>query len=365
MPEGKSAQGILVTGFGFGPKNNGDIPSARAHKDGTFQLRVPSDHGYALGIEDLEWASDPWTGLILASDSARPAEIAIKVYRATPLTVRVTRGADREPVANAFLELRTIAVFHWTDRSGKDRSAMGGASTWLKTDSSGMARAGVGRGNQRLRLSDGDWTEERTIEVTSEKPLEVAFHRAWTGRQQIAGRLTKDGDHYAPSGALVARAWAPQPSGFLPLAFNPQVQPDGTFTVDFDAEFVSLFFIDPEQKRCGFLDRVDGNAHVAVTMEPMTANYSGQMLDENNKPMSGRTLEFSVRNSDRKAVVAHKTDEAGSFRFTGLPCNVPLQLQITDEPGRPFYFLADGERIFKPGEERENDPLKPRRIGKP
>src|SRR5262249_29756203 len=87
MPEGSSAEGVLVTGFGFGRADRGDIPHPRALRDGTFRLRIPSEHGYVLGIGDLKWACDLWTGLILGKDSARPAEIAMKVYAATPLTI--------------------------------------------------------------------------------------------------------------------------------------------------------------------------------------------------------------------------------------------------------------------------------------
>src|SRR4029077_16661819 len=36
MPEGVSAEGIVVSGFGFGPKNTGDVPAARAAADGSF-----------------------------------------------------------------------------------------------------------------------------------------------------------------------------------------------------------------------------------------------------------------------------------------------------------------------------------------
>ena len=77
-----------------------------AHAEtGHSRLRVPSEHGYVLGIDDLKWASDPWTGMILGKDSAKPAEITMKVYPATPLTVRVTRGPRRDPVANAWVDL--------------------------------------------------------------------------------------------------------------------------------------------------------------------------------------------------------------------------------------------------------------------
>ena len=199
MPDGADAQGILVTGFGFGPADNGDIPSSRARRDGTFQLQVPSEHGYVLGIEDLKWASDPWTGMILAKDDAKPVEITMKVYPATPLTVRVTRRAQRDPVINAGVELGARADVNWIDSTGKKRSGRGGARTWLTTDADGVARASVGKGKQHLFLNSGVWTEERTIEVTSDKPVEVEFHRAWNGKQRITGQLTSDGEPYVPS----------------------------------------------------------------------------------------------------------------------------------------------------------------------
>jgi hypothetical protein len=363
MPEGANAEGILVTGFGFGPGENGDIPSARARRDGTFHFRVPSEHGYVLGIEDLKWASDPWTGLILGKGSNQPAEIAMKVYPATPLTIRVIRGPQRDPVVNSWLELGTIADVNWTDGTGKKQSGRGRVSTWLTTDANGVARAGVGKGQQQLRLSSGAWSEERTITVTSEKPVEVEFYRAWAGRQRVTGRLSSDGARYVPSPTLVARAWVPQPVGQIPLAVEPEVQPDGSFDVKFDAVCVSLFFIDRDRQKSGFAERVPGDADVELNMEPMTATYSGTFLDENAQPMSDRTLEFYVRSSDAKPVAAQQTDKTGRFRFTSLPCKVPLQLTIRDENDRPDYFLVDGDREFNPGEVRENDQLKPRRIG--
>ena len=92
MPAGSTAEGILITGFGFITGDTGDAPYARARRDGTFSLRVPSEYGYVLGINDFKWASDPWSGKILTKDTHDPAEIVMNVYPATPLTVRVTRG---------------------------------------------------------------------------------------------------------------------------------------------------------------------------------------------------------------------------------------------------------------------------------
>jgi hypothetical protein len=363
MPEGADPEGILVSGFGFGPANRGDIPHARALRDGTFRLRVPSEHAYVLGIDDLKWASDHWTGVILGKDLARPAEISIKVYPATPLTVRVTRGPRHDPVANAWVNLSSRGYVTWTDGTGKQRSGSSGVRRWLRTDADGLARAGVGKGDHNLRLSSGDWNEEQDVKVTSEKPVEFAFHRDWMGERRVAGRLMLDGEPYSPSPALVARAWATRSrvSGLLPPAFEPVVHPDGTFEVAFDAESASLFFVDRDRQRSGFVERVRGDGAVDVNMEP-TATYGGILLDENGQPMAGRTLEFYVKDTHSKVGAAQQTDKAGRFRFTGVPTNVPLQLGIRNEGNDPEYDLWEA-RMFKPGEVREDDQVKSHRAG--
>ena len=160
---------------------------------------------------------------------------------------------------------------------------------------------------------------------------------------------------------LVARAWAPQSSHLIPLAFEPVVHPNGTFEVAFDAESVSLFFIDRDQQRSGFAERVHGDADVDVTMEP-TATYSGTLVDENAQPVAGRTLEMYVKTSDDKSVAAQQTDKAGRFRFTGVPSNVPLQFSNRHESDGPECYVVNGDRMFNPGEVRENDQLKLHRV---
>jgi RNA polymerase sigma factor (sigma-70 family) len=353
MPEGVDAGGILVTGRGRGPTNLGDIPYARARRDGTFSLYVPSEHNYVLGIADLKWASDPWTGMILVKDSAKPAEITMKVYPATPLIVRVTRGPEREPVVNAWVDLKSMGQVNWTDKSTgvKISGTAGGAQTWLTTDADGVARAGVGKGEHVVRL--------RQIQVTSDKPVEVEFQRSWNGKRRITGRLMFDGAPYTPSPTLVARAWrTPHPLLRFPtLAFEPVVHPNGSFEVAFDAESASLFFVDRDQQRSGFAKKVHGDTDVDVTLEA-TATYSGTLLDDNAQPVAGCTLEMYVEPSDNKPVAAQQTDKAGRFRFTGVPSHVALEIRNRPEIGGPDCYVVDGDRMFNPDEVRENDQLK-------
>jgi RNA polymerase sigma factor (sigma-70 family) len=361
MPEGVDAGGILVTGRGRGPTSHGDIPYARARRDGTFSLHVPSEHNYVLGIADLKWASDPWTGMILVKDSAKPAEITMKVYPATPLIVRVTRGPEREPLVNAWVDLKSMGQVNWTDKSTgvKISGPASGVNTWLTTDADGVARAGVGKGEHVLRLASGDWNEERQIRVTSDKPVEVEFQRSWNGKRRITGRLMFDGAPYTPSPTLVACAWRPPDPlrRFPPLAFEPVVHPNGSFEVAFDAESASLFFIDRDQQRSGFAKQVHGDTDVDVTLEA-TATYSGTLVDDNAQPVAGCTLEMYVEPSDNKPVAAQQTDKEGRFRFTSVPSHVSLEIRNRYEIGGPDCYVVNGDRMFNPDEVRENDPLK-------
>ncbi len=357
MPEGASALGILVSGFGFGPTNRGDIPYARAGRDGTFLLRVPSEHGYVLGIEDLKWASDAWKGKIIGNDSNKPADVSIRVYPATPLVVRVTRGPRREPMANVWIDLKTRREVKWTDSKGKERSGYGGVGTWLSTDSHGVARAGLGKGEHGLRMVAENWEEEKTVKVTSDAPVEVEFHRGWIGKRRITGRLLRDGKAFAVSPGVLARAWQSESPVGRPAAFEPVTHPDGSFEVMFDAEAATLLFVDREHELSGYAAKVQGDSVVDVTLAA-TATYAGTLVDDKGQAVAGRVIEIYVKGSDFKPVASAQTDEQGGFRFTGVPPGIALQFRSRYEADDPGAYIEQGERTFEPGATREGDQLK-------
>ncbi len=358
MPQGDRALGILVSGRGFGPASWGDIPYARANRDGTFVLRVPSEHGFVLGIDDLKWASDGWTGKILGTGSDKPADIAMRVYPATPLVVRVTRGPRREPMANVWIDLTTNRCeFKWADSSGQEQSGYSGVNTWLSTDSNGIARAGVGKGEHGLRMVAENWEEEKSVRVKSDAPVEVEFHRGWIGKRRITGRLLRDGKAYAISPNVLARAWQAESPVGRPAAFEPVTHRDGSYEVMFDAEAATLLFVDREHGLSGYAGKVQGDSVVDVTLAP-TATYAGTLVDDNGQAVAGRAIEMFVKGSDFKPVASAQADNQGRFRFTGVPAGMALQFRSRYQGDDPGAYIPQGERTFEAEEVRDGDQLK-------
>jgi hypothetical protein len=210
-------------------------------------------------------------------------------------------------------------------------------------------------------VSSGQWDETREIEVTSDKPIEVKFHRPWDGDRHVVARMTRNGAPFQPSSNSTALAWTKK-QGFIGPKHHPIIHDDQTISVDFDQETMELLAIDREQKLSGFVSVGLDDEKVELAMEPL-ATYSGTVLDEDGQPIVGRTMKLTTETSYEKVVDPQRTDDAGRFRFMGVAVNVPLRLWIENEEGLPRYFLFDTNRVFEPGEVREGGPVRPERMG--
>jgi hypothetical protein len=343
-----SAEGILITGFGFGPGERGDIPYARTRADGSFTLPVSSDHGYLLGIVDQDWASELWSGTPLISGGAEGAKVSIEGYAAVPLSVRVSRGADAVPVADAWVEVSRDGSVSFRDADGKQGTGNAGVRYWLRTDSEGKANTGVGRGQVEVRLASGSWEDKKSV-VASSEPLSVEFHRAWLGDRHIRARLTADGKPFVPSKNITARAWVPR-SPFMPIFVEPQRLDNGAYEVAFDAEKLQLLFVDREKQHSGFVEITTQNGDVEIAMRP-TAIYSGVLLDDDGQLLANKTLRLTLPSAGFEVLASTQSDAAGRFTFDAIAAEVPLSLSIDNQEDESSqYYVSNGDRLFQPGE---------------
>ena len=360
MPEGVSARGILICGNSFGPGHRGTAPAARARADGSFSLHAVSDYGFLIGTADREWASEPWTGLIMAQDQDEPAEIEISVQPATPMQIRVTRGPNEEPQPGAWVFLNDQQRgIRWINSNGEQKSASGRVGSWFRTNPEGIAVCGVAQGPINVRLSSGSWNEERDLKIKSADPTEVRFHRTWTGIRKIVAPLLLNGERYRPSSKLVAFAWTRL------VVFTQSHQPtigDDSVELKFDDNQATVLVIDREAQLYGYGEITAETTRLELSMLP-TATLSGTIVDENGKPLKKRRLKLiSSEQSTASATETVLTDDEGQFRLISVPGGVELRLVLVNEEGQVPYDLPLIDLRFKSGEKRDAGMVQARRL---
>jgi hypothetical protein len=365
LPLGVNPEGILVMGEGDGTGSTSDIFFTRARRDGTFVFPAAANHGYAVGIFDDQWACDLWTGVILASDEAEPAEVTLEAYRATPLTLQVTWGRKPEPWNGPFFEVVQSKEFEWTDARGERHDWGGGLRRYCPIDADGTARVGVARGECKLRVHLGPWEENRTVNIESDEPVSVAVHRPFKEHRELTGRLMHMGAPYRPTPSTALRAWSIERSLYASSA-TVTVATEGAFHITADTDRVGVYVSDPANSLCVFqwLDKKSPDAGNELELKP-TGVYSGQIIGEGEKPVSRVRIKLSPQASDVETLTNDAlleeavSDDQGRFTFRQAPTGVILWpvMVLPATKSRPPQEVRGATKSFllKPGERRQGE----------
>jgi hypothetical protein len=330
MSSGVNPEGIVVAGTGFGA-NLGmgafhvDLATTRARRDGSFTFWVVPDHGYSVGVVDSEWASDRWTGVILAEATATPGEIRLSAQPAVKLSVHVTRGPQHQGVANTWITLRSAKSFSWQDARGQHHNAGGGPQYAATTDENGTAHFAVGKGEYELFMISGKWIEQRKIDVSSDQPMAVAIDRPWTDKRTISGGLTLQGKPHRRGPATVVRAWSPKRPE---IGGEGIVQPDGRFSLGIDADDAYLFAVDTRERLSAAATVGPAQSTIDLDLLPM-GSASGVVADAQGKPLGGRPVELLFKGPgfmDMIVIDSTLSDEQGRFHFDAVPSQLPLSI---------------------------------------
>jgi hypothetical protein len=354
MPEGASPEGVSIMGTGSGGVGREHRPSAHVRKNGTFTLYLAAEHSYSLAVVDKKWASDVWTGVILASDNAVPRELNLVAYPAVPVAVRVTRGSQHEPVNGA-----SIIVRNFDRRHGSD-----GPLRTLYTDRHGRAEFAVGKGKYEVYMASDNWRERRSITVQSDEPVSVDFYSEWADKRTIWGWLIAENRPHKPGPATIVRAWNPATRQLIAHAI---VGSEGGFSFTSDTSNFYLFAADPKKLVSGARAVADGDANANVELAPM-GSVRGVIVDAAGKGLDGQGIEAVFAGPDFRAwpmvLQSAASDEQGRFQLDLLPSGIPLRICVgtpASARGTPLTNRADNfhvhsstELTLEPGEVREN-----------
>ena len=357
MPDGDSAQGLLVTGSGFGLTHAGDMPQVRARRDGTFEINVPSNYGYLLGVSDHEWVSEPWTGLIRKTDTSDPVELALNARRGTVVTVRITDAESGEPVNDVNVDFQQLKHFHWIDASGEKHNARAGVGSWMKTNLAGMVRGAVNPGKVTVRAHSGTWHEDKIVQVTAGQPVEVAFQQKLEQKRdrKVIARMTQNGVPYQPSKTWRVYAWSEKPPIVAPV-HRPIIHDNESVEIIFNEKNLFLLAVDRDRKLCGYV-KLGAEGETAQIVMQATGSCSGTLLDPDGKPLASRKVQLLTEGSFLEIAASQRTDSNGKFQFDDAPSGVPLRVSLPREDDQPDYFLY-GPIFLEPGETRANNEFK-------
>lgn len=379
MPPDVTASGLLISSNGFGPPgaNYGHDLLSRARKDGSFQYRVSTAHGYCVAIMDHEWYSDLWTGLVLKSFDAEPSEIVLKAQRAVPIKVRVTQGPNHKPYPDAIVILRRDKSFRFSTEAGEIVNAMGSAMNWLEVDSNGEVRTGAPVGNIDVSAGVGLWRESKKIKVTADKPLEVEFHCAVpiiVRKSELTARMTRNGSPYKPSPSLKLYAWTDFPPSTIEqgnstfsmqrasVTHRPTLRSDQSIAVTITDDDAKVLAIDEETKLAGFVKIQKDQPAGTIEMRPC-ASFQGTLLNENGEPLPKRELQNLIGGVAFVPIgPTVVTDAEGRFSLSAIPSELPIRMSLTNDETKEGNYRIFGDLLFEVGENRADAKVKAQRI---
>src|SRR5262249_17990558 len=141
----------------------------------------------------------------------------------------------------------------------------------------GIAKSGFAIGEVEVVVSSGDWYETKAIEIKSDRPAEVEFHREWKGKRTLLSQMILDGKPYQPGENLKLYAWTDR-SPIVAKIHEPVLRKDSFVEVNYDLDSVCLLVIDRDRHYSGFVEQKAGEASQPLVMQK-TAAYSGRFLE--------------------------------------------------------------------------------------
>ncbi len=308
---------------------------------------------YSVFVNDCELVSRIWDGVVVLSTSATVRRPEPALTKGVPVEVHVTKGRDQQPMRNAWVYLET------------PHNRLIGRRFWGKTDESGRFVAPVAAGELKVRVTEGDWNLEKTVQIIEGKPAKIDLHRQYADKQTITGKLV-----------LPNRVATDLSNTTVTIAgMDGESQDTATVTSDAEGRFstgiiagrVSILATSPNEEffGCGVVDVRAGVIEIPV--HP-TIRYEGHVLGSQGQPLPGVTVRMIARLVDRAREYPPGTpdfskqyaelfrdrnaitDQAGYFVIPKAPQRMELSIWFT----RPGETESAGHRqiYFEPGQER-------------
>lgn len=258
--------------------------------DGSYTLDVPPNEGYAVYIEDPEWAAPSRLDVIVRE--GKPVDgVDFRLSRGTVLRGTVTVGTARRPVVNEYIYLEESGAAAPEEFRVKGDSFAHGIGRQLGVRAGQDGRYEIRTGPGNYTLVGPARTNRVKLTIKAEPELVNNFEMPRPEKGPISGRVVlAAAREKGVAGATVEIDAANLRS--VPVVVKTDA--NGRFRVDRDLDPLVVWAASADRRLAGIVDAGAEDPEIVIPIAA-TATAGGVLLDADGKPAANATLTWGRR----------------------------------------------------------------------
>ncbi|MFN7290435.1 MAG: thioredoxin family protein [Pirellula sp.] len=367
--------GIVVQAYSFQGERENQVDASYAITDqeGKFSFDALPKSTYAIFVIDEQWVSEPQILIPIDPDSGAKNSPYLTAIDGTPVTIQLTSGLDRKPIAGQSVSVISEYRYSWKEDSEK-RNGVTHRQVFVTTDEQGLATVFAPLGKLSADVYSSSWRSEEQIVVTAGKDNRVELHQARNEAKIVNGRIA-----LPPSTSIDLKNVSitiQAIDGQFSEKVTPTVSESGEFSFDTKASVVGCFAYsaDGEWAAAKLID--DLSKPIRIELLP-TAYLTGTILDGDGMPIIDLavTAEPTLKNPKFNSInygfsmwmegtaATTRTDATGHYTIGPLPRHTEIVVRC-DSPNSSDRNQREnlGKYLIELDEQR---PPRVHRLGEP
>lgn len=337
LPDGQPAPRVLVGAIGF-HATGVTLTSAVTGSDGRYEMLLPSEQAYLIGVEDDHWAAPIHTGLILRENA--PVEpVDFQLSAGTLVKGTLTQGADHKPASKSTVELvfsagEVPAELGNPAPTGRHIAQMQ-FTRHLQTDEKGQYQCRIGPGKWLLRTPTNDESDDDQskveLEIKDQPEIVKDFYFADLDRIRLTGKVLDAEGKPLVGAAVMVHCLGKTPNRMV--MYPSLTDSEGKFKLERN-KTPGLIAVRSGAMVLAYARLDDEQAEIIIHC-PSLVQANGRLIDDQEEAVAGGVIRYSssVMLDPTKSGLGlqliggiAKVGLDGKFKITGLipgePCEV-------------------------------------------
>ena len=322
LPEGVSS-GLLIEGQSQQSErpNSVSMTRCRVNEDGSFRLPVHPNYTYSIFVDDAEWLSKNWEGVLARSDSTPSNKPKLEFTQGESVEVLLMEGPELTPAPNVFVRF----------------DSQGGRRWYGVTNEDGVVSTRALPGDYHVYVNMAPWREDLNTKVVEGDPKVIMFHRQLEKTFAFRGKLNINAANKAQTNWETCELVLLSADDYR---FNKKisVDKDGNFRGESPHDKVALVATSSDKQSEGFVIDIIGSEEYSpleITLNSTVA-IRGKTLDADGFPLEGLDVQIDPRapiawrKEDGKRgffdlrTIYSNTDSSGRFSVESIVSGAPI-----------------------------------------